>query len=132
MLPGPLDMYALDYILRFEGDVERHIRLPAPLVFDFSRGNGYRFSDTEFDEITGRYQFHGPTEGVVPDEEGHAEFLPFQGEAITLYGERSSSAWSAGPSSWEEPRTSVYAPEAPYDLWTYQQYPGAGGSWGPH
>src|SRR3954469_10300593 len=31
------DRYALDYILRFKGDVKRIIRLPAPLVFDFSR-----------------------------------------------------------------------------------------------
>src|SRR4051812_8375679 len=63
------DRYALDYILWFKGDVERIIRLPAPILFDVSRRNGYRFSDTEFDEITGRYQFHGPTEGVVLDEE---------------------------------------------------------------
>src|ERR1044072_342495 len=33
------DRYALDYILWFEGDVERIIRLPAPLVFDSSRRN---------------------------------------------------------------------------------------------
>src|SRR3954465_11437150 len=30
------DRYALDYILRFKGDAERIIRLPAPLVFDVS------------------------------------------------------------------------------------------------
>src|SRR4051812_13755701 len=30
----------LDYILSFEGEVECQIRIPAPLVFDFSRRNG--------------------------------------------------------------------------------------------
>src|SRR4051812_28297773 len=68
--------YALDYILRFEGDAERIIRLLAPLVFDFSRRNGYRFLETEFNEITGRYQFHDPTRGVVPDEEEHVVYPP--------------------------------------------------------
>src|SRR4051812_38520140 len=37
------DRYALDYILRFKDNVARIVHLPAPLVFDFSRGNGYRF-----------------------------------------------------------------------------------------
>src|SRR3954471_9096438 len=37
--------FALDYILQFKGDVERTIRVPEPLVFDFSRRNGYRFSE---------------------------------------------------------------------------------------
>src|SRR3954464_10203925 len=85
------DRYALDYILRFKGDAERIIRLPAPLVFDFSRRNGYRFSETEFDEITGRYQFHGPPEGAVPDEEEHVVFPPIQEETVAPWGEGSSS-----------------------------------------
>src|SRR4051812_33674230 len=33
----------LDYILRFEDGAECQIRIPAPVVFDFSRRNGYRF-----------------------------------------------------------------------------------------
>src|SRR4051812_38996720 len=59
-------------------------------------------------------QFHNPIEEVVPDEEEHGEFPPFQGETVTQFGEGSSSSWSADPSSWEDPRTSVYAPEASY------------------
>src|SRR3954469_10215475 len=118
----------LDYIMRFEDDVKRVVRITAPLVFDISRRNGYRFTDTQIDEIMGRYQFHDPTEGVVPDEEEHVVYPPFQEETVTPRGEGSSSGWGAGPSSsWEDPRTSVYAPEG----WTYQHYPGAGGSWGP-
>ena len=67
----------LDYILRFEDDKERQIRLPAPLLFDFSRMKRYRFDDTQFDEFMGKYQFCNPTEGVVPDEEEHVEYPPF-------------------------------------------------------
>ena len=71
-------------------------------------------------------------EGVAPEEEEQVEIPPSQGEPVTQWGEGSSSAWSAEPSSWEDLRTSGYAPEAPYDEWTYQYYPGAGGSsWGP-
>src|ERR1043165_2833649 len=92
------DRYALDYILWFKGDVERIIRLPAPLVFDFSRRNGYRFSEAELDEITGRYQFHDPTEGVVPDEEERVVYPPVQEETVTPFGEGSSYGWSVGPS----------------------------------
>ena len=138
------DRYTLDYILRFKDGVARTVRLPAPLVFDFSRRNGYHFSVAEFDEITGRYQFHDPTEGVEPDEEErvvyppvqeeHEVYPPIQEETVTPWGEGSSSGWGAGPSSstWEEPRASVYAPEDAYDPWTHQYYPGAGGSSGPH
>src|SRR3954464_11527932 len=127
------DRYTLDYILWFKGDAERIIRLPAPLVFDVSHRNGYRFSDAEFDEITGRYQFHGPMEGVVPDEEERVVYPPVQEETVAPWGEGSSSGWEAGPSSstWEDTRTSVYAPEDAYDPWTYQYYPVAGGSQGP-
>src|ERR1041384_8294746 len=50
------DRYALDYILRFKDGEKRTVGLPAPLVFDFSRRNGYRFPVAEFDEITGRYK----------------------------------------------------------------------------
>src|SRR4051812_3277390 len=70
------DRYALDYILRFKDGVTRNVRLPAPLVFDFSRRNGYRFSVAEFDEIIGRYQYHDPTEGVEPDEGGRVVYPP--------------------------------------------------------
>ena len=66
----------------------------------------------------------------MPDEEGHGELPPFQGETVTQFGEGSSSAWGVDPSSWEDPRTSVYALEASYDHWTHQYHPGAGGSWG--
>src|SRR3954470_9353587 len=100
-------------------------------MFDFSRRNGYRFTDTPFNEIMGRYQFHDPVEEVVPDKEERVVYPPFQEETFTPWGEGSSSGWGAGPSSssWEDPRTSVYAPEGAYDPWTYQQYPaGAGGS----
>src|SRR4051812_34855651 len=58
------DHYTLDYILWFKDGVTRTVLLPAPLVFDFSRRNGYRFSVAEFDEITGRYQYHDPMEGA--------------------------------------------------------------------
>src|SRR3954466_15903589 len=37
------DRYTLDYILWFKDSVPRTVRLPAPLVFDFSHRNGYRF-----------------------------------------------------------------------------------------
>src|ERR1041385_4362668 len=121
------DRYTLDYILRFEGVVERIIRLPAPLVFDFSRRNGYRFSDTQFDEIMGRYQFHDSTEGVAPDEEERVVYPPVQEETVSPWDGGSSSGWDEGPSSWEHPRTSVYAPDGSYNSWTYH-YPGAGGS----
>src|SRR3954470_6443335 len=63
------DRYTLDYILRFKDYGKRIVRLPAPLVFDFSRRNGYRFSVAEFDELMGRYQYHDPVEGVESDEE---------------------------------------------------------------
>ena len=87
------ELYRLDYNLRFMGDAERQIRIPAPLVFDFSRRNGYRFSDTQFDEIMGRYQFHDPTEGVEADEEEHMVYPPVQEETVTPWGEGSSSGW---------------------------------------
>src|SRR3954468_11129553 len=90
------DRYGLDYILRFKGDVVRIIRLPAPLVFDFSRRNGYRFLEAELYEITGRYQFHDPIEGVVPDEEERLVYPPAQEETLTPWGEGSSSGWGGG------------------------------------
>src|SRR4051812_17570077 len=105
----------LDYILRFERTITREIRLPAPLLFDNTRRNGWSFNEIQFDEFMANYQPHNPMEGVVPVEEEHGEFTPFQGETFTEHGEGSSSAWSAGPSSWEDPRTSVYAPEGSYD-----------------
>ena len=78
----PSDRFALYYILRFKDNVEHHVRLPAPLVFDFSRMNGYRFLVAEFDEITGRYQFHDPTEAVEPDEEERVVYPPVQEEHV--------------------------------------------------
>ena len=48
-LTSELDI--LDYILHFKDGEERQIRTPAPLLFDFSRRNGYRFTDTQFDEF---------------------------------------------------------------------------------
>src|SRR3954464_4156279 len=97
------DRYALDYILRFKDGVTRNVRLPSPLVFDFSHRNGYRFSVAEFDEIMGRYQYHDPTEGVEPDEgervvyppaqEEHEVYSPVQEETVTPWGEGSSSGW---------------------------------------
>src|SRR3954463_12641039 len=74
------DRFALDYILRFKGDVERTIHLPAPLLFDFSRRNGYRFSEAEFDEMMGRYQYHDPAGGVVQNEEERVVYPPVQEE----------------------------------------------------
>jgi hypothetical protein len=73
----------LDYILRFGATTERKIRLPAPLLFDFSRMNGWSFDVIQFDEFVVQHQFHNPMEGVVPDEEEHGEFPPFQGETVT-------------------------------------------------
>src|SRR3954463_10788019 len=74
------DRYALDYILRFKDGVTRNVRLPAPLVFAFSRRNGYRFSVDEFDEIMGRYQYHDPTERIGPDEARRVVYPPVQEE----------------------------------------------------
>src|ERR1043165_3963723 len=74
------DRYALDYILRFKDNVVRHIRLPAPLVFDLSSRNGYRFSVAEFDEIMGRYQYHDPTERGETDEGRRVVYPPVQEE----------------------------------------------------
>src|SRR4051812_31363127 len=121
----------LNYILRFGLTTIREIRLHAPLLFDYTRRSGWSFNVTQFDGYVVQQQFHNPMAGVVPDEEEHGEFSPFQGETVTRWGEGSSSTWGAEPSSWEDPRTSVYAPEAPHDSWTYPYHPGAGGSWGP-
>src|SRR4051812_19342246 len=119
------DRYALDYILRFKDGVTRNVRPLAPLVFDFSRRNGYRFSVAEFDEITGRYQYHNRTEGVDPDEgecvvyppaqEEHEVCSPVQEDTVTPWGEGSSSGWGSGPSSsaWENPRTRCMPPTSP-------------------
>src|SRR4051812_9134511 len=84
----------LDYILCLEDDMKRVVRIPAPLVFDIYRRNGYRFTDTQFDEIMGRYQFHDPTEGVVPNEEESVVYPPAQKETVPR-GEGSSSGWGA-------------------------------------
>ena len=65
-------------------------------------------------------------------QEEHVVYPPIQEETVAPWGEGSSYGWGAGPSSsWEDPRTLVYAPEDAYDPWTYQYYPGEGGSSGP-
>ena len=120
----------LVYILRLGTTAEREIRLPAPLLFDFSRRNGWSFDVVQFDEFMVQHQFHNPMEGVVPDEERHGEIPHFQEETATEFGEGSSSVWRSEPSSWETPRSSVYAPASFYDPWTHHCSPGAGGSWG--
>ena len=73
----------------------------------------------EFDEITGRYQYHDPTEGFEPDEEErvvyppvqeeHEVYSPVQEETVTPWGEGSSSGLESGPSTsgWDNPRMSV-------------------------
>ena len=103
----------------------------------------YRFSVAEFDEIMGRYQCHDPAERGETDEgehvvypptqEEHEMHSPVQEETVTPHGEGSSSGWESGPSAsgWENSRTSVYAPDFPYDPWMHHYYPGAGGSLGP-
>ena len=56
----------------------------------------------------------------MPDEEERVVYPPVQEETVTPWGEGSSSGWGARlSSSWEDPRTSVYAPEGAYDPWTY-------------
>src|ERR1041385_7841876 len=42
--------------------------------------NGWSFDDIQFDEFMDQYQLHNSMEGVVPDEEEHGEFPPFQEE----------------------------------------------------
>src|ERR1041384_5140464 len=80
----------------------------------------------------GAKQMKGGMLCIHPARE-HEECSPVQEETVTPYGEGSSSRWESGPSAsgWENPRTSVYAPNFPYDPWTHQYYPGAGGSSGP-
>ncbi|KAE8782187.1 hypothetical protein D1007_44474 [Hordeum vulgare] len=68
-------------IMRFGEFTTREIRLPAPLLFDYTSRNGWFFTAIELDEFVIQQQFHNPMEGVVPEEEE--------------------------PSSWEENRTSV-------------------------
>src|SRR3954470_15251836 len=103
------DRSSLYYILRFKDNLERHVCMPAPLVFDFSSRNGFRFSVAEFDEIMGRYQYHDPTEGVDPDEgervvyppaqEEHEVHAPAKYETVIPYGEGPSYGWESGPST---------------------------------
>ena len=42
---------SIDYILCFEATTKRQIRLPAPLLFDFSHKNGWGFVVIQFDEF---------------------------------------------------------------------------------
>src|ERR1041385_7026080 len=46
----------LIYILRFKNTIIREIRLPAPLMFDYIRRNGWSFNDIQFDEFMAQYQ----------------------------------------------------------------------------
>ncbi|KAE8771377.1 hypothetical protein D1007_56784 [Hordeum vulgare] len=71
----------LVYIMRFGEFTTHEIRLPAPLLFDYTNRNRWYFTAIELDEFVIQQQFHNPKEGVVPEEEE--------------------------PSSWEESRTSV-------------------------
>jgi len=121
----------LVYIMRFGEFTTREIRLPAPLLFDHVSRNGWSFTAIELDEFVIQQRFHNPVEGVAPEEEEPEEIPPPHEEPVAQWGEGPSS-WGGEPSSWEDSRTSVYAPKAPHDPWTYQYYPGAGGSsWGP-
>src|SRR3954469_1075058 len=120
----------LVYILRFGTTAERKIRLPTPLLFNFSSRNGWSFDVIQFDEFMVLHQFHNPMEGVVPDEEEHGELPPFREETAPEFGEGPSSAWRTDPSSWETPRSLVYTPASFYDPWTHHYSSGAGGSWG--
>src|SRR3954467_5960057 len=61
----------LIYILRFGSFTTCEIRLPALLLFDYTRINGWSFSVIQFDEFMVQKQFHNRMEGVVHDEEGH-------------------------------------------------------------
>ena len=117
----------LVYMMKFGEVTTREIRIPAPLLFDFSSRNGWSFTATELDEFVAQQQFYAPMKGDAPEEEEPEEILPPQEESVARWGEGSSS-WGGESSSWEDSRTSVYAPEAPHDPWTYQYYPGAGGS----
>src|SRR3954466_5996308 len=69
----------LNYILRFGMTTIREIRLPAPLLSDYTHRSGWSFNVSQFDEYLVQQQFHNPMAGVVPDEEEHGEFPPFQG-----------------------------------------------------
>src|SRR3954452_20887260 len=56
----------LDYILRFERTITREIRLPAPLLFDNTRRNGWSFNEIQFDEFMANYQPITPWRGLCP------------------------------------------------------------------
>ncbi|KAE8819459.1 hypothetical protein D1007_02689 [Hordeum vulgare] len=56
-------------IMRFGELTTREIRLPAPLLFDYTSRNGWSFTLTELDEFVIQQQFHNPMEEVVPEEE---------------------------------------------------------------
>src|SRR3954468_23323346 len=50
----------LVYIMCFGSSAKREICLPAPLLFDFSRKNGWSFDVIQFDEFVVQYHFHNP------------------------------------------------------------------------
>src|SRR4051812_16807909 len=56
------ELGSLDYILHFWTSTEHNIRLPVPLLFDFSHRNGWGFDVIKFDEFLVQYQFHNPIE----------------------------------------------------------------------
>ncbi|KAE8806286.1 hypothetical protein D1007_17528 [Hordeum vulgare] len=54
----------LVYIMRFGEFTSREIRLPAPLLFDYTSRNTWSFTEIELDEFVIRQQFHNPMEAV--------------------------------------------------------------------
>ena len=53
--------------MRFGEFITREIRLPAPLLFDYTRRNGWSFTVTQPDEFVIQQQFYNPMEGVAPE-----------------------------------------------------------------
>ena len=66
----------LVYMMKFGEITTREIRIPAPLLFDFTSRNGWSFTATELDEFVVQQQFHDPMEGDAPEEEEPEQFLP--------------------------------------------------------
>src|SRR4051812_29293450 len=64
----------LNYILRFGLTTIRKIRLPAPVLFDYTRRNRWAFNVIQFDEFVIQKKFYNPKEGVVLNEEEHMDF----------------------------------------------------------
>ncbi|KAE8809704.1 hypothetical protein D1007_13591 [Hordeum vulgare] len=58
----------LVYIMRFAELTTREIRLPAPLLSDYTSRNGWSFTSIELDKFVIQQQFHNPMEDIVPEE----------------------------------------------------------------